>query len=145
MKIANLIFVLLFWTLPGYASDSYKITLPNGLRIDAELAKDKAKGLQGRTNLCHDCGMVFIFEREGYYGFWMKETLINLAMLWINSDGKIVHIVKNAEPCVPRKNSYPECEIYSPPSPAKYVLEINPEAARGIEEGSKIKSNPSLF
>jgi len=145
MKAAILLLVLFLCAFPGCASDSYKITLPNGLRIDAELAKDKAKGLQGRMSLCHDCGMVFIFEREGYYPFWMKETLINLAMLWINSDGEIVHIVKDAEPCIPKKNSYPECEIFSPLSPAKYVLEINPEAARDVEVGTKIKSNPPLF
>lgn len=145
MKIATLFLVLFLWALPSCGSDSYQITLPNGLKIDAEVARDKQKGLQGRESLCHKCGMLFIFEREGYYGFWMKDTLIKLAMLWINSDGEIVYIVKNAEPCRDKKNPYTECKIYSPFGSAKYVLEITPEAASGVEVGRRIKSDPALF
>lgn len=135
----KLLLISLFLALPGFASDSYQITLPNGLKIDAEVAKDKEKGLQGRESLCSTCGMIFIYDKEGYHRFWMKDTLINLAMLWIDSDGKIVHIVKNAEPCIGEKNLFTECEIYSPQNPAKYVLEINPEAANGVEPGMKVK------
>lgn len=127
--------VLLVLILSGLASDSYRIILPNGLEIDAEVAKDKQKGLQGRESLCATCGMIFIFEEDGFHGFWMKETLINLAIIWIDSDGKIVHIVKNAEPCRSTK-----CDIFVPNSPAKYVLEINPEAATGLEQGMRIRN-----
>jgi uncharacterized membrane protein (UPF0127 family) len=121
---------------------SYQIGLPNGLNISAEVAKDKQKGLQERKSLCSACGMVFIFDNEGYYGFWMKDTLINLAILWIDINGRIVHIVKNAEPCIGKQNPYTDCEVYLPLSPAKYVLEINPEAASDIRVGMKIKSKP---
>ncbi|HXG31319.1 MAG TPA: DUF192 domain-containing protein [Thermodesulfobacteriota bacterium] len=139
------IFPILIFALPCLAFDSYRITLPNGLKVEAEVAKDKEKGLQGRKSLCYNCGMVFVFEDEWYHGFWMKDTLINLAIIWINGDGEIVHIVKNAEPCLGKRNPYTECPIYSPTSPARYVLEINPEAASGIEVGMRIvKSDPPL-
>lgn len=137
--------ILLFCAIPGWALDSYQITLPNGLKINAELAKDKQKGLQERESLCQKCGMIFVFEKEGYYPFWMKDTLINLAMLWINSNGEIVHVVESAEPCIGKKNPYAECKVYSPMRTAKYVLEVNPEAASGIEVGAKIRSDPPLF
>jgi uncharacterized protein len=122
--------------------DFYQIRLPNGLNIRAEVAKDKQKGLQERKSLCSACGMVFIFDNEGYYGFWMKDTLINLAILWIDSNERIVHIIKNAEPCIGKQNPYTGCKVYSPLSPAKYVLEINPEAINGSQVGMKIKSKP---
>ncbi len=122
----------------------FYITLPNGLKIKAEVAKDKQKGLRERKSLCSTCGMVFIFDNEGYYPFWMKDTLINLAIIWIDSKGRIVYKVRNAEPCIGKRNPYTECEIYSPLSSAKYVLEVNPKAAMGVELGMKIKSNPPL-
>jgi len=134
----------LILALSGVGPNSYRIALPNGLKINAEIAKDKEKGLQGRRSLCLACGMIFIFDAEGYYEFWMKDTLINLAILWVNGDGRIVHIVKNAKPCLPRQNPYTECEVYSSSSPAKYVLEINPSAAKGIEVDMKIRSRPPL-
>ena len=135
----KLFFVFLFLVPSSFAVDSYKITLPNGLNIDAEVAKNKERGLQGRESLCRTCGMIFIYDKDGYHRFWMKDTLINLAMLWIDKDGKIVHMVKNAEPCIGKKNPFTECEIYSPKSPAKYVLEVNPEAASGVEPGMRVK------
>jgi len=145
MRISGLLFIILFSALPCWASDSYRITLPNGFKIDAEVAKDKQRGLQGRKSLCQQCGMFFIFDREWYYPFWMKDTLINLSMLWIDSDGEIVHVVENAEPCIGKKNPYAECKVYSPSRTAKYVLEVNPKAASGIEIGTKIMSDPPLF
>jgi uncharacterized membrane protein (UPF0127 family) len=131
---------LLFLVLSGSNLDSYHITLPTGLEINAEVAKDKQKGLQGRESLCAECGMIFIFEGEGFYGFWMKDTLIRLAIIWINSDGKIVYIVRNAKPCLSD-----QCEVFVPTSPAKYVLEVNPEAATGLEPGMRVKSRPPIF
>lgn len=139
------VFLLLSLVLSDSSSslDSYLITLPNGTKIKAEVAKDKEKGLQGRKSLCSDCGMVFIYNRAGFPSFWMKDTLIDLAMIWIDDDGEIVHIV-NAKPCVGKQNPYKECTVYTPLLPAKYVLEVNPEAAKGIQLGMKIKSEPPL-
>ncbi|HSE83286.1 MAG TPA: DUF192 domain-containing protein [Thermodesulfobacteriota bacterium] len=131
---------LLFLVFSGPALDAYRITLPTGLEINAEVAKDKQKGLQGRESLCAACGMIFMFEEEGFHGFWMRDTLINLAIIWINSDGKVVHIVKNAEPC-----RSAQCEVFFPNSPAKYVLEVNPEAATGLEHGMRVRSRPPIF
>jgi hypothetical protein len=123
--------------------DAYFITLPNGVTIKAEVAIDRHKGLQGRKSLCPSCGMIFIYKREGFPRFWMKDTLIDLAMLWINGDGTIVHMV-NAKPCVGKQNPYTECTVYKPLLPAKYVLEVNPKAAEGVKLGMKIKSEPPL-
>lgn len=88
-----------------------------------ELATTQAQqeqGLMNRTSLNKNNGMFFIFSNEGNYPFWMKNTLIPLDIIWIDSNNKIVFIKQNAEPC---KTII--CPIVNPNVNAKYVLEIN--------------------
>ena len=103
--------------------------------VDVEIAdtpESREKGLMFREHLDEGKGMLFIFEAEGYYGFWMKNTLIPLDMIWINSENEVVHI-ESAEPC---KSVF--CASYRTTSPAKYVLEVNSGFAKreGISVGS---------
>jgi uncharacterized membrane protein (UPF0127 family) len=77
-------------------------------------------GLMNRSHLDSNKGMLFIFEKEGNYSFWMKNTLIPLDIIWINSSQNVVYIKKNAQPCTP---DY--CPSIVPRKNAKYVLEIN--------------------
>lgn len=90
--------------------------------FNVEIARTEAereRGLMWRKSLAEDAGMFFIFEKEDFYPFWMKNTLIPLDIIWINVNNEIVYIAKNAPPC-------PEnCKSYIPTEKAKYVLEIN--------------------
>ena len=61
-----------------------------------------------------------MFETEGNYPFWMKNTLIPLDIIWINARNEIVFIAENAQPC---KEDL--CPNIDPEANAKYVLEIN--------------------
>ena len=63
--------------------------------------------------------MLFKFEQVWTYSFWMKNTLIPLAWIRLDSDLKIVDIIQ-MEPCKTNK-----CPSYKPKSEAQYVLEIN--------------------
>ncbi len=87
----------------------------------------RAQGLMFREYLPADEGMLFIFEEEFIYPFWMKNTLIPLDMIWINSDFEVVHIYENAEPC-----EEDPCPSIDPGVPALYVLEVNAGKAREI-------------
>jgi len=103
-----------------------------------ELAKTKEereKGLMFREKLDENKGMLFIFEKEGFHGFWMKNTLIPLDIIWMNSEGKIVYIKENAQPC---KGML--CPVFIPGKKAKYVLEINAGKVKelGIKVGDQI-------
>ena len=80
----------------------------------------RAKGLMNREHLDKNRGMLFVFEKEGIYPFWMKNTLISLDMIWVNKNNEIIFIKKNALPC---KDNI--CYNISPDRPAIYVLEIN--------------------
>ncbi len=92
----------------------------NGIKITVEIAKtdkEHEQGLMFRKNLHDNHGMLFIFETEDRYDFWMKNTVMPLDIIYINSDLKIVDIL-HATPC--KKDP---CESYIPKEKALYVLE----------------------
>ncbi len=79
------------------------------------------KGLQGRTALTENGGMLFVFSQPDRQFFWMKDTLIPLDMIWMNEEREIVHVRPNVQPC----QSDP-CDVYGSPTPdALYVLEVS--------------------
>ncbi|MBD3208656.1 MAG: DUF192 domain-containing protein [Candidatus Nealsonbacteria bacterium] len=86
----------------------------------AESSQERQRGLMFRESLDEDKGMLFVFEKEGIYPFWMKNTLIPLDIIWLDNAGEIVDIKKNAAPC-----QGGACETFVPTGEAKYVLEIN--------------------
>ncbi|MCB1555995.1 MAG: DUF192 domain-containing protein [Alphaproteobacteria bacterium] len=85
----------------------------------AEMAVTPAQwqaGLMFRDSLSDDQAMLFVFRGEKERGFWMKNTLIPLDMLFIRADGTIHHIHENAIP-------HDETTVRSN-GPALAVLEI---------------------
>ncbi len=86
----------------------------------AATEETRRQGLMDRKQLASDHGMLFIFDALGEYGFWMKNTLVALDIIWLDENKKVVHIEAKVPPCV----SDP-CSIYSPLKQAKYVLELS--------------------
>jgi len=99
---------------------------------------EREKGLMNRTSLDKDKGMLFIFDKEGIYPFWMKNTFIPLDMIWADGDGRVVFIAQNVQPC---KNLI--CPSVIPSAKAKYVLEINAGVCQeiGLKLGDELKIN----
>ena len=85
----------------------------------ADTPESRKLWLMHRESLSDEDWMLFIFDQVWTYSFWMKNTLIPLAWIRLDSDLKIVDIIQ-MEPCT----SEP-CTSYKPRSEAKYVLEIN--------------------
>lgn len=93
--------------------------------FDVEVAKtspDRAKGLSGRQSLSPGEGMLFVFDRDDRFSFWMKNTLIPLDLVWIDKDKKVADITHNAEPGAGIPDS--QLRIYKPATPVRYVLEV---------------------
>jgi len=88
-----------------------------------------------KKHLDDDGGMLFLFEEENVYPFWMKNTFIPLDILWINSNKEIVFIYKNAQPCITEP-----CPVIYPGKKAKYVLELHGGISDtiGLIEGDKV-------
>lgn len=90
--------------------------------FDIELAiKDEERHLwlMYRDYLPEFSWMLFIFEKSEIHSFWMKNTLIPLAWIWLDENLKVVDVIP-MNPCVTE-----QCESYVPWDVAKYVLEIN--------------------
>jgi hypothetical protein len=112
--------------------------------FQVELAKteaEKNRGLMNVAKLDKNKGMLFIFDKEGIYPFWMKNTLIPLDIIWIDNNYKVVFISPNAQPCL---NLI--CPSIIPPAKAMFVLEINAGIVEQInlKIGDEIKMNIDL-
>ena len=86
----------------------------------ADSQEERENGLMFVEQMLEDEGMLFIFEEQGVYPFWMKNTLIPLDIIWLDENKSIVFIKESALPCKEEP-----CEIINPDKSAKYVLEIN--------------------
>lgn len=104
-------------------------------RLEIEIADDeeqRATGLMFRNKMDEDQGMFFIFDSEAPQAFWMRNTILPLDIIYVNSKMEIVTIIKNAKP-------YDDTSLPST-KPAQYVVEVNAGYCDkyGIKEGDKI-------
>ena len=83
----------------------------------ADTPASREYGLMFRKHLDEDAGMIFIFKAPQHQEFWMKNTIISLDMIFADSGGKIVGIVRKAEP-------FSEA-IDAVEGDSQYVLEVN--------------------
>ena len=104
------------------ASSAQRIVLPDRSVVAVEVASDdetRSQGLMYRDHLAGDRGMIFLFMQPGEYPFWMKNTLIPLDMIWMDSQHRIVHVAHDVQPC-----KADPCPNYPPNAQASSVLEL---------------------
>lgn len=127
-----LIFLIFgFYFAQKYYSTKIEVVKLAEQQIKVDLAITDAEhnqGLSGRAFLKEDEGMLFIFKASGKYGFWMKDMLFPIDIIWIDADLKVVYIKKDARP-----ELYPE--VYSSDKSAKYILEV----VSGFSEKNNLK------
>jgi len=82
--------------------------------------QERLQGLMNRESMDENSGMIFIFEEEKQQTFWMKNTLIPLDLIFVNSNLEIVDIKKDFKPC-----EEDPCIVYTSQAPAFYVIEVN--------------------
>jgi uncharacterized membrane protein (UPF0127 family) len=114
--------LLIFFHFVFPSEKHTQVFLPGGEVIYAELAvtdQERELGLMFRESINADQGMLFVFEREGIYSFWMKNMKISIDIIWLDKDKRIVYIEKNVPPCETE-----DCPSYAPAALSKYVLEI---------------------
>lgn len=104
------------------------------LRIDvASTSESQVKGLSGRARIPGDYGMFFVFQKDGMYGFWMKDMLTPIDIFWLDDKGQVISIAEEVA-----TSSYPN--VFYPSAPARYVLETMAGFARAhnIATGTKL-------
>jgi uncharacterized membrane protein (UPF0127 family) len=95
----------------------------DGVVLNVDLATTPAEqqqGLSGRDSMAPDHGMLFVFQSEDYWSFWMFEMKFPLDLIWFNSSRQAVFFEPNLPPCGPTV-----CQVFTPPVKAMYVLEVN--------------------
>ncbi|WP_417317600.1 DUF192 domain-containing protein [Emcibacter sp.] len=92
----------------------------------------RAQGLMYRESIPETHGMLFLFDRVEPVAMWMKNTFISLDMLFVDENGKIVHIAKSTTPM--------SLSRISSRYPVKAVLEIRGGLSEklGIEAGNRL-------
>lgn len=124
-----------YFLMPAPTQEAY--VLVNDVRVTVEIAntyESRARGLMFRDPLPENHGMLFVFDTQGNYPFWMMNMKINLDIIWMDSKGEVVYVARNVPPCgVP-------CTTIDPKADAKYVLEVNAGFADRyrIDKGSVI-------
>jgi uncharacterized membrane protein (UPF0127 family) len=130
--------------VPGAMADDRPQDLPTvdlsvGMyRIRAQLAttpEQRQTGLMFRREMAANDGMLFVFEQASPQCFWMKNTLLPLAIAFIADDGQVVNI----EEMQPQT-----LDSHCSTRPVRYVLEMNKGwfAAHGVKPGSRITGAP---
>ena len=87
--------------------------------------EDRAKGLQDVKSLPENQGMLFVFEEPKHVDFWMKDTLIPLDIIFIDSDEKVISVAKGQ----------PKDQTLHGEDDVNYVLEVNIDS--GIKKGDE--------
>ena len=134
----------LMTTVPAHAQDGPQarlktIELTAGMHvIHAELAItpiQQQTGMMFRRSMGANEGMLFVNDDAGVRCFWMRNTLLPLAIAFIADDGTIVNIAEMA----PRSD-----DSHCSAKPVRYALEMNQGwfTKRGFKAGSKLRGAP---
>lgn len=99
--------------------------------------EQKRIGLMNRSELLPNHGMLFVFEREDYLRFWMKDTYVPLSIAFIDARGRIFQI-EDMEPL--------NEDVHASRARALYALEMEQGwfRERGIEPGAVVEFPPEL-
>ena len=135
--------LFLYLTLAGSAlaakcsDDTVDLRGPWGTaRFTVEIAdteRERAIGLMHRENLPPGAGMLFVYEAPAELAFWMRNTLIELDLLFADETGRIIHIHNRAQPL--------DETLINSNGRALAVLEINGGLAAlyGVKVGSEMR------
>lgn len=99
----------------------------------------REKGLSGVAKLGGDEGLLMVFEEDGLHGIWMKDMLMPIDIIWLDSSKKVIHLVRDADPELSTE------VVYTPRKPSRYVIELASGSIKqhGIRLGQEIEFDPS--
>lgn len=113
----------------------------NTFRVWLAVSSDQTQeGLMyvSQDRIADDQGMLFVFDRDDFRAFWMKNTITPLDIAFIRSDGTIVKI-----------HTMPRLTLQTFPSltPARFALEVKAGTfgQLGIREGDRVDIPADVF
>ena len=123
--------------------DGSAMRFPSGATFVLEIAvsdEDRGLGYMFRPEIPADEGMLFVMGRVDRHGFWMKNCLTALDIIWLDEEYTVVHIEERVPPCPPEG----ECPLVRPMQAASYVLEVAPgrAAEENLAVGDRLERIP---
>lgn len=106
---------------------SYKTLNIHGKVLNLKVADSKEsreQGLSGVKDFSDFDGMLFVFQNESTEVFWMKDMLLDLDIVWMDKNKKVVGIEKNVSKDTYNSSNPDGSQIFSSPIPILYVLEL---------------------
>ncbi|MBI4359799.1 MAG: DUF192 domain-containing protein [Candidatus Jacksonbacteria bacterium] len=119
---------------------SYTTIALSGATLSVEIADTpslRREGLSNRQQLKNDEGILFIFDKPDYHGFWMKNMRFPIDIIWFADNKRSVDMIISAPP----EGDRPK-KIYTPREKALYALEVN---AGFIKDKGIIKGDAFSF
>lgn len=123
---------LSFWAVARTISSDGETVVLHGATYQVEVAdtpEARAAGLSGRPRLGSNQAMLFVFDKDDYHTFQMKDMQFAVDIVWLDAQKRVVHIERDVQP-----DSSPH-KVYKPARRARYVLEL----AAGQAESVKLR------
>ena len=101
-----------------------KVILNDDFELTAYVAitnDQQVKGLSVKDHLKENEGMLFVFEQPTRQEFSMRGMKFPIDIIWLDSNGTVVHIEHNLQPCIMTFAFI--CPPYIPDKDSLYVLE----------------------
>jgi hypothetical protein len=104
----------------------------------ARTEDEQTLGLSGFPTLAQNEGMIFPYGSDDSYGFWMKDMLFPIDIIWIDVSMRVVWVEGSVSP-----DTYPS--IFFPSAPARGVIELSAGTAErlGLSVGSLVETDAS--
>ena len=137
IAVLALVGFLVFRVIPGVPTERQTLTI-HGTQFIVDVVRSpiaQARGLSGRPALTSNTGMLFSFDEPQQIGFWMKDMLFPIDIIWIVNN----HVIDFVERAAP--DDRPERTIYYPSAPVDAVLEVlsGTVAHVGIQVGDEVR------
>lgn len=132
--------ILLLWLVVPYffhdttSLQNETVHSPAGFQFEiVDTHAARTTGLSGRASVPKNYGMLFVFETADRHGFWMKDMLVPIDIVWLQKDGTIVDITVNITP-----ETYPD--VFYPREAVSYALEtaVGEAHRQGWKPGDQI-------
>lgn len=123
-------FIISVYSLTAHARDLESLYKKTKLKLGKEIIEvyiadteeGRAQGLMFIEKIPESTGMIFVFENEQPLGFWMKNTLIPLAIGFFDKSGKLIKI---EEMQIAKSLMDLSPPSYTSGEPARFALEMN--------------------
>ena len=142
LTFASLMFLVTLLQAKEPELEAFSVTTSDGTVVEyqVEIARTMSqmrRGLMFRDSMPENQGMLFIYEPDRVATMWMKNTILSLDMLFIDSNGWIVNIAENTTPF--------SLDRISSGQPVRAVVELNAGQVEkhGIQIGDRVSH--SLF